>query len=94
MKALVVYDSFFGNTQKIACAVGDAIGNALASQADVQTLRVGDAKPGHLTGLRLLIVGSPTRAFSASPATKAGSKPWPPTACVTSKSRRSTPAPT
>jgi len=71
MKALVVYDSFFGNTEKVACAVGDAIGQALASQADVQTLRVGDVKPEHLKGLGLLIVGSPTRAFSASPATKA-----------------------
>ena len=32
MKALVVYDSFFGNTEKIACAIGDAIGDALASR--------------------------------------------------------------
>ncbi len=71
MKALVVYDSFFGNTEKIACAIGDAIGDALASQADVLTLRVGDVRPEHLTELNLLVVGSPTRAFSASPATKA-----------------------
>ena len=71
MKALVVYDSFFGNTQKIACAIGDAIGDALASQADVLTLRAGDVKPEHLAELSLLVVGSPTRAFSASPATKA-----------------------
>ena len=48
-----------------------AVGDALAAHADVQTLRVGDVKPEHLTGLSLLIVGSPTRAFSASPATKA-----------------------
>jgi flavodoxin I len=71
MKALVVYDSFFGNTEKIACAVGDAIGDALKSRVDVLTLRVGDVKPEHLAGLGLLIVGSPTRAFSASPETKA-----------------------
>jgi flavodoxin I len=71
MKALVVYDSFFGNTQKIACAIGDAIGDALASQADVLTLRVGDVKSEHLAELSLLVVGSPTRSFSASPATKA-----------------------
>ena len=71
MKALVVYDSFFGNTEQIARAVGDAIGNALTAQAEVLTLRVGDVKPEHLAGLSLLIVGSPTRAFSASPATKA-----------------------
>jgi flavodoxin I len=71
MKALMVYDSFFGNTEKIACAIGDAIGDALVAQADVRTLRVGDVKPGHLMGLSLLVVGSPTRSFSASPATKA-----------------------
>ena len=64
MKALVVYDSFFGNTEKVAQAMGDA----LASQAQVQTLRVGDVRPEHVTGLDLLIVGSPTRAFSPSPA--------------------------
>ena len=67
MKALVVYDSFFGNTEQIARAISDA----LAGQTDVTTLRVGDVKPEHLTGLNLLVVGSPTRAFSASPATKA-----------------------
>ena len=71
MKALIVYDSFFGNTEQIACAVGGAIGDGLAAQADVLTLRVGDVKPEYLAGLSLLIVGSPTRAFSASPATKA-----------------------
>jgi flavodoxin I len=71
MKALIVYDSFFGNTEEIARAISDAIGDALSAQADVTTCRVGDVKPEHLAGLSLLIVGSPTRAFSASPATKA-----------------------
>jgi len=66
MKALIVYDSFFGNTEQVA----RAIGNAFGSQADVNVLRVGDVKPEHLTGLNLLIVGSPTRAFSPSPAIK------------------------
>jgi len=59
MKALVIYDSYFGNTEQIA----QAIGNALGSQQDVQTLRVGNLKPEQLAGLELLIVGSPTRAF-------------------------------
>ena len=66
MKALVVYDSVFGNTEKVA----QAMGQALASQAEVQTLRVGDVKPEHLTGSDALIVGSPTRAFSPTPAIK------------------------
>lgn len=64
MKALVIYDSFFGNTEQIA----QSIGNALASQEDVRILRVSNVKPEQLTGLKLLVVGSPTRAFSPTPA--------------------------
>ena len=56
MKALVVYDSVFGNTEQIA----QAIGNALGSQKDVEILRVSNVKPEQLMGLELLIVGSPT----------------------------------
>jgi len=59
MKALVIYDSVFGNTEQIA----QAIGNALGSQGDVETLRVSNVKHEQLTGLNLLIVGSPTRGF-------------------------------
>jgi flavodoxin len=66
MKALIVFDSFFGNTEQVARAIGDA----LASQGEVDVLRVGDVGPEHLSGLDVLIVGSPTRAFSPSPATK------------------------
>ena len=65
MKALVVYDSVFGNTEKVALAIGEALG----SQDEVSTLRVGDVKQEQLSGLDLLIVGSPTRAFKATPAT-------------------------
>jgi flavodoxin len=64
MKALVVYDSFFGNTEQIA----QAIGNALGSPEDVEVLRVSNVKPEQLTGLKLLIVGSPTRGFRPTPA--------------------------
>ncbi|GAG61701.1 unnamed protein product, partial [marine sediment metagenome] len=55
----IVYDSFFGNTEKIA----QAIGNSLGSKENVETLRVSEVKPEQLIGLELLIVGSPTRAF-------------------------------
>ncbi|MBN1121481.1 MAG: flavodoxin family protein [Anaerolineae bacterium] len=61
MKALVLYDSFFGNTEKIAQAIGRAIGSG-------EVIHVSTVKPEHLTGLDLLIVGSPTRSFNASPA--------------------------
>jgi flavodoxin len=66
MEALVVYDSFFGNTERIA----QAIGNALGRQENVGIVRVADVRPEQLTGLKLLIVGSPTRAFRPSPAIK------------------------
>jgi len=59
MKVLIIYDSAFGNTEQIA----QAIGNALGSQKDVEILRVSNVKPEQLTGLKLLIVGSPTRQF-------------------------------
>lgn len=66
MKALVVYDSFFGNTERIA----QAIGEGLAQGAEVRVVRVAAVTPEELAGLALLVVGSPTRAFSASPNTK------------------------
>jgi flavodoxin len=65
MKALIVYDSFFGNTEQIAQAVGRALG----PPEEVQVVRVSNVQPGQLSGLNLLIVGSPTRAFRPSPLT-------------------------
>jgi flavodoxin len=59
MKALVIYDSLYGNTEKIAKAIADAVG--------------GEAKPAgkvdlsELKGLYLLIVGSPTHGGKPSP---------------------------
>jgi flavodoxin I len=60
MKAMVVYDSAFGNTEKVAQAIGQALG----SSEDVKTDRVGNVRPEQLAGLTLLIVGSPTQKFS------------------------------
>jgi flavodoxin I len=59
MKAVVVYDSAFGNTEKVARAIGQALG----PPGDVETVRVKDIKPEQLTGLTLLMVGSPTQKF-------------------------------
>ncbi len=66
MKSLVIYDSFFGNTEKIAKAIGSAVGNP----KDVTVCRVSDANLDQLKGLELLIAGSPTRAFRPTPAIK------------------------
>ena len=65
MKTLVIYDSFFGNTEKVAQAIGSAAG----TPKDVQIVKAANANPQQLQGVQLLIVGSPTRAFRPSPAT-------------------------
>ena len=66
MKALVIYDSAFGNTEQIAQAMGQALG----SQPDVEVLRVTNVQAEQLRDLDVLVVGSPTRAFQASLNTK------------------------
>ena len=65
MNALVVYDSAYGNTQRVAEAIGEVLGPA----EDVAVRRVGEVKPGEVAGLEILIVGSPTQKFSATGAT-------------------------
>jgi flavodoxin len=62
MDILIIYDSVFGNTEKIA----KAIGGAIQPQDAVATLRVSEVKPEQLKGVRLLVVGSPTRGFQAT----------------------------
>jgi flavodoxin len=59
VKTLIVYDSFFGNTEKIALEIGAALGE----RGEVETLPVSQATPEKVGGLDLLIVGSPTRGF-------------------------------
>ena len=60
MKALVIYDSLYGNTEKIAKAIGGAI------SSEVKVLPVGQANPAELKSLDLLIVGSPTQGGRAT----------------------------
>ena len=62
MKALVIYDSAFGNTERVARAMGEAIGGEVRKVTDVQR--------GQLTDLDVLIVGSPTQKFQPLPAIK------------------------
>ena len=63
MNALIVYDSVLGNTEKIAHAVGAAIGDALGSRGRVETLPVGQVTIDKMRSTDLLVVGSPTRGF-------------------------------
>jgi flavodoxin len=66
MKAMVVFDSIFGNTEQIAKVIGKTFG----SEMDVEVFKVNQVKPEQLKGLNLLVVGSPTRAFQPTPAIK------------------------
>ena len=52
MKVLVVYDSKYGNTEKVARAIGEAVG--------AQVHAVGDLNLADINGFDLLILGSPT----------------------------------
>jgi len=71
VNALVVFDSFFGNTESVARAIGEAFGGA-------RVLRVAEVEPYHLVELDLIVVGSPTRAFRPSPAVQAWLAALPP----------------
>lgn len=63
MQALVVYDSAYGNTEKIARAIAQGIG----PRPDVDVMQVACTEVEHLTGLGLLVVGSPTQKFRPLP---------------------------
>jgi len=65
MKAMVVYDSMYGNTEKVAQAIGQALGSA----GDVEVVRASEVQLGQLAGLTLLVAGSPTQKFRPLPAT-------------------------
>jgi flavodoxin I len=65
MSHLIVYDSQYGNTEKIARAIDGALG----SEGEGECLRVCDVRPEHLSGIHLLVVGSPTQRFRATEAT-------------------------
>ncbi len=67
MKALVVYDSFFGNTEKIALAIATGMG----AKAEVAAHQVAKVPAEVLETINLVVVGSPTRGFQPTPAIKA-----------------------
>jgi hypothetical protein len=66
MRVLLVYESLWGNTEKLA----QAIGERLRAGATVDVLD-SDAAPGSVEGYDLVVVGGPTHAFSMTrPATR------------------------
>ena len=67
MKIIVVYDSVFGNTEKAAAFMGEALGATLTRVTDTVDIKDAD----------MLLVGSPTRAFRPTPAITAWLKKLP-----------------
>jgi flavodoxin len=61
MKTIILYDSMYGNTQKIAQAIGDGL------TGEVKVVRIGEANPSELKTYDLLIVGSPVHGGRATP---------------------------
>ena len=62
MRAVVVYESMFGNTHEVA----ERIGEGLASTFDVTVMPVGDAIGEFMSDVDLLVVGGPTHAHGMS----------------------------
>ena len=67
-KALVVYDSVYGNTEKVARALAKGLEDG---GVDVDCVRVDAVKFDELSWHDLLVVGSPVHAWSASKPIKA-----------------------
>lgn len=69
MKAVVIYESMYGNTHLIA----DAIAEGFRSQGEAAVVPVDDAEPALVGCADIVIVGGPTHAHGMSrPATRKG----------------------
>ena len=69
MKAVVVYESMFGDTRQVAEAVGDG----LAREFEVTVVAVSQVAIDQLDGVDLLVVGGPTHVRGLSrPKTREG----------------------
>lgn len=66
MKTIILYDSQFGNTERIA----QSIAQGMRIKSEPGIFRVGDFKLETLTGVDLLVVGSPTQGFRPTKAIK------------------------
>lgn len=62
MRALVVYESLWGNTEQVARAVA----TGLRDDMTVDVVEVGTAPPAPAADVDLLVVGGPTHTFSMS----------------------------
>jgi flavodoxin len=63
MNSLVVYESKFGNTRKVA----EIIANVLGSHGLARVLEIEDPRASTLDGIDVLVIGGPTQAHGMSP---------------------------
>ncbi len=61
MKAFIIYDSTYGNTEKIAQAIGQGL------TGEIKVVRFTEINPSELKSCDLLIVGSPVHGGRATP---------------------------
>jgi len=62
MRTVIVYESMFGSTRRVAQSMAEGFGPG----ADVRVVRVADAGPEVLEGADLLVVGGPTHFHGMS----------------------------
>jgi hypothetical protein len=62
MRAVVIYESMYGNTHLIA----DAIGSGLATSCEVRVVPVSQASPAVLAGADFVVAGGPTHVHGMS----------------------------
>ncbi|MBN1160870.1 MAG: flavodoxin family protein [Dehalococcoidales bacterium] len=65
MKALVIYDSMYGNTEELAKEIGRALGSG------AKVVKAGFARVEDVTSSHLVIIGSPTQGGRQTPGIKA-----------------------
>lgn len=63
MSVLVIYDSRFGNTERVARAIAEQLGPA----SEVRIARAGEMSPLELDEVDLLVVGAPTEHHGTPP---------------------------
>jgi hypothetical protein len=66
MRAMIIYESMFGNTHAIADAIGQGLGQGLEPVEDVVVIPVSEAGRERLADADLLVVGGPTHFHGMS----------------------------
>ena len=88
MNALVVYDSQYGNTERIAQAIADTLGEF----GEARAVRLDPGQPVESQGVDMFIVGCPTQGWRPTPTYAPSSKKFHPKSFAAWRSLASTPA--